>query len=301
MSKTLKKSIPTKGSQQKISEHKKSLLLQLIRIGFKNLGPIFPRKAAKIAFKLFATPKNKKSSRKPSAIMEDARNFTIDHKGRTIQCYAWGKNGPKVLLVHGWESKGAHLQNFVPPLLEMGYQVITHDAPAHGNSTGKMSNLVDFGETIAKVASSSGGIDHIVAHSMGSGASVYALVEPELQLKVKKLVMITSPNRLQDVFQDFYNLIHIPKVVQNYFEVDVETLIGKSVEYFQIAEQLKHAKADDYFLIHDEDDTIIPWAYGNKIAVNNPKLQMWTTKGKGHYKIIKDREVIETIVDYLES
>lgn len=301
MSKTLKKSIPTKGSQQKVSEHKKSLMLQLIRVGFKNFGPIFPRKAANIAFKLFATPRNKKSSRKPSAIMADARNFTINHKGRTIQCYAWGKTGPKVLLVHGWESKGAHLQNFVPPLLEMGYQVITHDAPAHGKSTGKMSNLVDFGETLAQVALASGGVDHIIAHSMGSGASVSALSAPSTKMKVKKLVMITSPNRLQDVLQDFYDMLHVPKVVQDHFEVIIENITGKPIEYFQIAERLKAAKADEYLLIHDEDDTIIPLAYGEKIAAENPKVQMWKTKGKGHYKIIKDREVIETIVDYLEA
>ena len=290
-----------KSKVKKSPTEQTSLLLKAFQFGFRTLGSVFPRLAANYAFKLFATPRNKKSSGKSSAIMEEARQFTIDFKNRSIQCYTWGKTGPKVLLAHGWESKGAHLQNFVPPLLEMGYQVIAFDAPAHGQSTGKLSNLVDFGETQAEVAKHVKGIDYIVAHSMGSGAAAYALSQPELQYKAKKLVMITSPNRLQDVFAQFYSLLHIPQKVQHYFELKVEGITGRSIEYFQIAERLKDTNADQYLLIHDKDDNVIPLSYGERIVAKNPKVKMWVTKGKGHYKIIKDREVIETVVEFLEA
>ncbi|MEM1137052.1 MAG: alpha/beta hydrolase [Bacteroidota bacterium] len=276
-------------------------MLKIIRLGFKHLGPILPQLAGNIAFKLFASPKKIKSSRKPSAIMDEARTFNIVHQDRKIQCYAWGKQGPKVLLVHGWESKAAHMQNFVPPLVEMGYEVLAFDGPAHGKSEGKQTNLIDFSHTIETLALKVGGITHIIAHSFGSGASGVALSESTSQLFVNKLVMITSPNKLQDIFNDFYRIVRMPAIVQNHFEILIERIVNKPIEHFEMASRLKYARTNEIMLIHDENDTVIPIDFSKRIVALNPRIKFWATQGKGHYKIIKDREVIEQVVEFLES
>jgi len=286
---------------QKSHAESTSFLLKAFQFGFRTVGPVFPRLAANYAFKLFATPRNKKSSGKNSAIMDEARQFAIDFKNRDIQVYTWGSTGPKVLLAHGWESKAAHMQNFVPPLLKMGYQVIAHDAPAHGNSTGKQSNLLDFGETIAEVAKQVGGVDHVIAHSMGSGATVYACSQAELQFNIKKLAMITSPNRLQDVLNEVYTILDLPSKVQKHFELKLASIANKPIEYFQIADRMQETQIKECLLIHDDEDTVIPLSYSERIVSKNPFVKLCVTKGKGHYKIIKDREVIETVVEFLEA
>ena len=294
--KSLRKSKVSTNSTEKVPFY-----IHLIRTGFKIIGPLTPRTSAKIAFKLFASPRKIKSSKKPSVIMDEARLFTINHLNRNIQCYAWGKKGPKVLLVHGWESKAAHLQNFVPPLLEMGYQVLAFDGPAHGKSEGKMTNLIDFGKAIEAIINETGQVDYIISHSFGSGATCVLLSETDNSISIEKLIMITSPNRLQDIFNNFYNLLHIPQIVQNHFEVLVEQITKKTIENFEMANKLKFARISKIMLVHDKTDTILPFEYSKKIVSANPDIDFLITEGKGHYKIIKDREVIEKVVDFIEN
>ncbi|UZR93065.1 alpha/beta hydrolase [Chondrinema litorale] len=283
------------------SEDKVPFYFHLIRTGFKGLGPLAPRTSAKIAFKLFASPRKIKSKKKPSVIMDEARLFTISHRNRKIQCYAWGKTGPKVLLVHGWESKAAHLQNFVPPLLEMGYQVLAFDGPAHGNSEGKMTNMIDFGKVIEAIINETGKVDHIITHSFGSGATSTLLSEPDNSIAIEKLIMVTSPNKLQDIFNNFYNLLHIPKPVQNHFEVLVEQITNRSIENYVIANRLNTARVNKTMLVHDKTDNVLPFEYSKNIFAANPHIEYLVTEGKGHYKIIKDREVIEKVVEFIEN
>ena len=54
--------------------------------------------------------------------------------------FAWGA-GPSVLLVHGWEGRGAQLGALVDPLVAAGYRVVALDGPAHGDSPGRLSTL----------------------------------------------------------------------------------------------------------------------------------------------------------------
>ena len=46
--------------------------------------------------------------------------------------YRWGKKtAPIILLVHGWTGIATGFVNFIDPLLERGYQVVSYDGIVH--------------------------------------------------------------------------------------------------------------------------------------------------------------------------
>ena len=52
-------------------------------------------------------------------------------------------------------------------------------------------------------------------------------------------------------------------------------------------------------VIHDEDDEQIPVAEGNKLAELWSQVQVVTTRGLGHRKILRDPQVIDRTVAFL--
>ncbi|MFW6193451.1 MAG: alpha/beta hydrolase [Gemmatimonadota bacterium] len=62
--------------------------------------------------------------------------------------YAWGEEGPTVLLVHGWSSHTGHMTGFVDPLLRRGFRVVAFDGPAHGRSPGARTDIFELRPTL---------------------------------------------------------------------------------------------------------------------------------------------------------
>ena len=56
--------------------------------------------------------------------------------------------GSTVLMVHGWNGRGAQLGAFAPELVHAGFRVVTFDTPAHGRSPGRATNLPEISEAI---------------------------------------------------------------------------------------------------------------------------------------------------------
>src|SRR5438132_11640116 len=77
--------------------------------------------------------------------------------------------------MHGWGSRGGRLAGFVEPLLEAGYRVVTHDAPGHGSSYGRLSSLPQFAAAMLAVAQRFGPAAGVIAHSMGGSATTLAM------------------------------------------------------------------------------------------------------------------------------
>ena len=76
-----------------------------------------------------------------------AEPLAVVHRGQALAVESWGA-GPTVLLVHGWNGRGAQLGAFAPALVKSGYRVVTFDTPAHGRSPGRATNLPEISEAI---------------------------------------------------------------------------------------------------------------------------------------------------------
>ncbi len=107
--------------------------------------------------------------------MAAARVERLRVRGKEVVTYAWGDGRRPVLLVHGWSSRASRLGAFAEALLARGYNPVAFDAPGHGESPGRASNIVEYREIIRRLHARHGDFDAVVAHSFGALASLFAL------------------------------------------------------------------------------------------------------------------------------
>src|SRR5262245_2710062 len=117
---------------------KKSAVLPIIRAGLRALAAVAPPLAVRAAGALFRTPPRHKTSDAERKLLAAGARRRLRAGSSDIATWTWGE-GPTMVLVHGWGSRGARLGSFVEPLVSSGYSVVTFDSPAHGDSSGRLS------------------------------------------------------------------------------------------------------------------------------------------------------------------
>ncbi|MCH8873690.1 alpha/beta fold hydrolase [candidate division KSB1 bacterium] len=145
---------------------------------FQLLQKTSPKSATKLALKLWSTVPKYKPSFQEKILIESAGRKRIPFQESKYQpsrntyytLYSWGK-GPSVLLVHDWGGCGAQMASLAQPLVKAGYQVITFDALAHGDSPGKQTDLSEIVGIIKDIETKFNGFHAIIAHSYGALAA----------------------------------------------------------------------------------------------------------------------------------
>ncbi|HEX2189960.1 MAG TPA: alpha/beta fold hydrolase, partial [Longimicrobiaceae bacterium] len=163
-------------SASRLSRTAAAAVLGSLRLAMAALGRVSPGAAARVAERLFATPRRRRPRPDPTAerLLARARPLEVAHGGGALRGHAWG-SGPTVLLVHGWEATWASLAELVEPLVGRGFRVAAFDGPAHGASDGAQTDVLDYGRAVAEMVAAVGPVEAVVAHSFGAPATVVAL------------------------------------------------------------------------------------------------------------------------------
>ncbi len=275
-------------------------LLKAIRLYYGIAEYINPKLAAKKAFATFCTPRIYKVGEKEAKILAEATHSALMFKDRSLKTYEWNTiNATQTaLLIHGWEGHAGNLGAFVPLLLSKGYNVVAFDAPAHGLSEGKTTNLVDFGEAIYEVLKTKTNVNTVVAHSMGSGALVWALHKhPEINLK--QVAMLTTPRSIAKITDDYAAYINLgKKTVAHIFEI-VNGISGMHPTLMSVENLASATAINTALIIHDTTDKMIPYYNSEAVAKAWPRATLHTTTGIGHYRMLWHKDVIEKVSDFI--
>lgn len=273
------------------------LLISAYRIYFALLFQLQPRLGARKAFDRFATPFTKKLRAKERLMLGKARKETYQYKGIPIQTYTWGSGTKTALLVHGWEANGGSLGAFVGPLTEKGYKVIAFDGPAHGNSGGKQTNLIHFGDLVAGLIRAHTP-DTLIAHSFGSGSSIYALYSNQ-DLHIRKMIMLTTPDRMEDIFSEYTRIMKINRQGQEGIYNYLYSLFGKRVEDMTVSGIAAECNIAELLIIHSPSDRILPFRNAEKVAAGFPNAILDAPENMGHYKILWHPSTIEKVNNFI--
>jgi pimeloyl-ACP methyl ester carboxylesterase len=227
----------------------------------------------------------------------DARSTFLQHKGRQIAMWRWGSHdAPAVLLAHGWGGHAAQMRAFVFPLLQAGYRVIAYDQPAHGVSDGKLTGLPDFADVLAEVAWHHGGVEGVIAHSLGGPAAALALAWGKAHFS--KVVLVSPPADLVGYSRRFARWYWIPEPVRKAMQNAIEERYGvlwEDLEVQRVAPRL----AAQALVIHDRRDRMTPWTHGATVARLWPRARLLLTDGLGHGRILADEGVARTAADFI--
>lgn len=274
----------------------------LINLYFRILSKLSPLTAGNQAFLLFQTTRKLKTKKREVEFYNTAHHFKIPYYLEDIDCFEIGDpTGKTVLLVHGWDSNAGSMAGIAYRLVEKGYHVVAFNLPAHGSSKLKRANLKICKEVFHAVVERLKPSDtfSVVAHSFGSAVTAYGLSTS--RFRVDKLVFLTNPNKLSNIFNDFRIFIGLSlKAYHNLLE-SVQKLIGESVDSVSIENYSNRIKYNHLLLIHDYYDKILP--YQNSVDVRSKwrNSSMITFHKIGHYRMLWNEEVIEEVTKFLEA
>ncbi len=273
--------------------------LHLMKWAFAILGNFFPKIAAKSALYLFSKPRIRAVHRSTDPVLESARLFEVLYGKIILKCYEWGSGEKNILLVHGWESRGTAMRTFVPGLVAAGYRVVALDGPAHGNSSGKHTNLPHFAGAIKAVIYQIGGVESIITHSFGGATSVFALSHLDNSIHIEKLVLIGVPASTRQVITDFVNLIGLPKIAAKAFQKLLQSKVNLPLEEMDVEKSLARVNVGEVLIVHDKFDLDVPFQSAESIYENCENASLLVTQGYGHYKLMKHPDVIEKVVEFV--
>lgn len=255
-----------------------------------------PSSALDSACRAFSVPQRIQASSLERSALAQAQHSTFPYDDGDISVWSLGL-GPRVLLVHGWDSRGSHLAAFVEPLLRAGFAVTLFDLPAHGDSGGSLSSPVHAGRALAALAEQLGPIHGVIAHSLGSAASLWAFAHG---LKVNASVHLCGPSSLSPMLQ-LQALGHsLSPEEQAEFHTWVEQHIGITPAEMDLP-SLKHGLQHPALIMHDPADRVVPFAASTDLHRHWPGSELVELEGLGHRRILADPQVIARSCALLSS
>jgi pimeloyl-ACP methyl ester carboxylesterase len=275
---------------------------QLAQTFFKVFGNLFPRAAAKLAYRIFGTPRWRAQHTRPDALILAAKVVDFPFQNEIIKCYEWGEETATktVLLAHGWESRGTALRMYVPDLMKKGYKIVAFDGLAHGDSTGKRNNLLRNSQTIVALYHHYGGFHGAIGHSFGCSSIVYAMQFLDKNMSINRLVFLAVPPHLRKIVEGVFRMLALPKAVQKEFIAHIDGMTGHPIELSDVATAGKDVKVGQLLLIHDEQDDVTNIDAAKRVEAAWDNALLLVTSGYGHFRIAKNPDVIRRIIAFIE-
>jgi len=263
----------------------------------KILEATSPRLAARFAMKIFTTPvKFKLPKREEEMERKSSQELVfMPSLKKSVNIYRLGDSPKKVLLVHGWSGRGTQLVSIADKLVKCGFSTISFDAPAHGKSTGKTSDMTEFIAAILQLEQQYGPFEYAIGHSLGAMAVLNAIKNG---LKVKGAVIIGSGDVIRDIMIDFTQKLGMNIAIGELMIQMFEKKFGKTINSYSayIAAKDVHVPV---LVFHDENDADVPISAAHHIYKHLPNAQLVITQGLGHRKILGDKAVIKQITEFL--
>ena len=206
------------------------------------------------------------------------------------------------MLCHGW---GGHALNFtfiIKGLLDRGFNVLAYDSPAHGNSTGKQTNLLHNAQALLTISENVSPIYALIGHSFGSISCAFALdlEQHSEQLKqIENIILIAGPNKLADIFASFTQSMHLSNRILEIFYQKVETLTQRNIQQMNTVNFLQHFSGN-ILLVHDHKDRVVPFSEAEDVS-RGTGGKLYSTTDYGHGRILRKDSVLTEIVKSLQK
>jgi len=274
-------------------------------------GGLLPELAGARAFRRFCTPElSSCRSVDHDRLVERARfHLRFAHAQRlatsvgTLQTYVFEPRGGCVasaLLVHGWTGEAAFMSAFAEYLCRRGLRTVLLDLPAHGQSAGRQTTLMDCAHAVHEVAGAMGPIRFAIGHSIGAlavlvaGEGRHPMPSPRV---FEAYVLVSMPDRFGDVTRRFGDEQALSPAALRAFERQLERLAERTIGDFT-GSNLLTATGRPTLLLHARDDQEVPFTDAERLSAM-PGAELQAFDGLGHRMILYAPPVVRAAAAFL--
>ncbi|MET0210801.1 MAG: alpha/beta fold hydrolase [Burkholderiaceae bacterium] len=254
------------------------------------LSPAFTPESAAQAF---LTPRRLKPV---EAFAEGAAHRTVPTPAGTVALHTVGE-GPRVLVLHGWEGQASDMSAFVAPLLGAGMQVIAMDLPAHGASEGRQTSIPQAAVALKAVGEQLGPLHAVIAHSLGCPVLCEAM---HAGLDVRRAVLVSGPANFDAYVLAAGSAMGLDAPGANRMLALLTERLGISPREVSVPARAVGFTQPALF-IHSADDAVVPFAESVANAAAWKGAQHLRVEGLGHRRILRDASVIAAAVAHVTA
>ena len=271
----------------------------LIRWSARTSERISKRLATELGMYFFFRPQRYPTPVREKHMLDNSQQsvLLIPAIKKNIQIYRLPNKGQKILLVHGWSGRATQLHELAQSLHQSGMEIVSFDAPAHGQSEGNKTNIVEFVTCAKKVYATYGPFDHIIGHSMGGLVSLNVAREG---LGFKTLTVIGSGDKIKNVFLDYTRKMEFTDKIADRMINIVEKRFKLPLETYSGSHAIKQLSIPVH-IIHDKQDYEVPLAYGEALHGSAHNATLSITEGLGHRRILRNEAVVKLVTSFIKK
>ncbi len=276
-----------------------NILLKTIQFSFRATSGLFPKMTEKRAFMMFQRIRNKKIRRMEQPFYERSKHLKIPFEKEAIDAYELGNpKGELVFLIHGWDSN-AGCMGGIAEVLKADKRIVAFNLPAHGFHKEKRTNLLNSSQAFEAV------LNHyqpkkpfsVVGHSFGAAVTIFTLAG--LDYPVHKIVLLSTPDRLEDMFLEFKKFIHLGDKPYDLLLKRVHRMFEKPLSALNVSDAVADIDYQDMLIIHDKYDRVLDFGNAESVARSAPKVNLVAFQKIGHYRMLWKQEVMEEVERFL--
>ncbi|MEH6407766.1 MAG: alpha/beta hydrolase [Leeuwenhoekiella sp.] len=274
----------------------KKIIPKAIGHYINTLALVAPDAAARKAFGIFSKPRQGKVGEHHKGFMDPSRDIKLKVGNINLQTYKWPAAGKTILLIHGWESHTHRWKVLAEKLHLEGYNIVAFDAPGHGYSEGERLYVPIYAEAVHKMIEIYNP-EILISHSIGALTAIYSQSKNPSE-KIKKMVVLGSPDKLENILADFQRVLGLNKRVLGILDQYFQKRFGFKTDEFSASLFAKKLSIPA-LIIHDKDDKITSVEGSRSIHKNWKNSKYIETEGLNHSLYSDD--VNNEIVSFLKE
>ena len=276
-----------------------SIAMNATAAGIRFSSRIAPPLGGRLALAAFFTTTRMRVREDDWATHPAARRATNRVRGRDGAPSQWGSGAKAALLVHGWNGRASQFATLVRDLVGEGYRVVAFDAPAHGDSSGRRTDVRDWIGAMHQLTDSEGPFELIVGHSFGAFAALAALRDG---VGCPRVVSIAGAGTVSAFHDQFWQTGRMPDAARPAFEAAFYRRLGLSraaadARYDSLANPLP--PQTELLIVHDGADRGLDARNSEALRAAHPEQsRLLLTQGYGHNRVLTADPLLDAVLAF---
>lgn len=259
---------------------------------------VSPTLAGDIAYRLFFTTSPRmRVSEADAPTHADARRGRLTVRGQEVVTYEWGTGPHTALLLHGWRGRASQFAPLVRELRSEGFRVIAFDAPAHGSSSGRSTDIRDWIDAAEQLQAEHGPFVVIVGHSFGALAALTAARSTVPVPAVAVIAGAAAPDVFlaqfaTDLHLDAATTARLSERFRRRLHMDQSAVTAR---YDAVKRPLPADTA--LLVVHDRGDRRMPDHDSLRLHdAHGARSRLVRTEGQGHTRVLSADATLDAVI-----